>query len=69
MTYNGASGEMQQEMAETLEFQGMSRSEINQANQTLRLMLENADSQVQLFIANSLMVKDGLFPEASISGK
>ena len=36
MTYNGASGETQQAMAETLELNGMSLDEINQANAALR---------------------------------
>ena len=32
MTYNGAGGETQEAMAKTLNFQGMSLEEINQAN-------------------------------------
>ncbi len=54
MAYNGASGSTQQEMAKTLELQGMSLPEINSAYATLKGLLENPDPQVQLTIANSL---------------
>ncbi|MEQ8381862.1 MAG: serpin family protein [Coleofasciculus sp. A1-SPW-01] len=54
MTYNGASGETQAAMANALELQGMSLSEVNQANEALKTTLENADSDIQLSIANSL---------------
>jgi serine protease inhibitor len=54
MLYNGASGETQQQIATTLELQGMSLEDLNQANADLKNLLENADSQVQLAIANSL---------------
>jgi serpin B len=57
MTYNGASSETQQEMAQALEFQGMTLSEINQANEALKTSLENADPEVQLSIANSLWAR------------
>ncbi|MBW4612508.1 MAG: serpin family protein [Desmonostoc vinosum HA7617-LM4] len=54
MTYNGASGSTQQAMAKTLELQGMSLQEINSAYASLKQLLENPDSKVQLTIANSL---------------
>jgi serpin B len=57
MTYNGASGETQQEMAQALAFQGMTLPEINQANEALKTSLENADPEVQLSIANSLWAR------------
>ena len=59
MTYNGASGETQEAMAKALELQGMSLQDINQANETLKASLENADPDVQLSIANSLWAKQG----------
>ena len=59
MTYNGASGETQRAMAETLELNGMSLDEVNQANAALRQTLEELDPQVQLAIANSLWLKHG----------
>lgn len=60
MTYNGASGKTQQAMAKTLELQGMSLEEVNQANQLLKASLENPDPNVQLRIANSLWAKQGI---------
>lgn len=60
MTYNGASGETQQAMANALELQGMSLQDINQANETLKASLEKADPAVQLSIANSLWAKQGI---------
>lgn len=58
MTYNGAREQTQQAMAETLEFFGMSLQEVNQANATLKAMLENPDPKVQLSIANSLWARN-----------
>jgi serpin B len=60
MTYNGASGETQQAMANALELQGLSLQNVNQANETLKASLENADPAVQLSIANSLWAKQGI---------
>lgn len=60
MIYNGASGETQEGMVKTLEWQGMSLAEINQAHAALRTMLANADPKVQLNIANSLWVRNGV---------
>ncbi|NEP59760.1 MAG: serpin family protein [Symploca sp. SIO2G7] len=57
MTYNGASGETQQAMAEALELQQLSLEDINQANNLLQTSLATADPDVQLSIANSLWAK------------
>ena len=57
MTYNGAQGQTQQAMAQTLELQGMSLEEVNQANAALRATLTNPDPKVQLFLANSLWAR------------
>ncbi len=54
MLYNGASGQTQEAIAKTLELQGMSLQEINQANAALNASLENSDPNVQLSLANSL---------------
>jgi serpin B len=54
MTYNGANGATQQAMAQTLELQGMSLAQINQANANLRALLTNPEAGVQLAIANSI---------------
>lgn len=60
MTYNGANGETQQAMANTLSLQGMSLQELNQGNNTLKTSLENADPAVQMSIANSLWSRQGI---------
>lgn len=54
MVYNGANGKTQQAIAQTLELQGMSLQEINQANAALRVTFSNPDPEVQISIANSL---------------
>jgi serine protease inhibitor len=54
MTYNGASGSTQQEMAKALELQGLTLQQINSSNAALKSLLENPDPKVQLAIANSL---------------
>ncbi|AFY53009.1 serine protease inhibitor [Rivularia sp. PCC 7116] len=56
MTYNGASGSTQEEMAQALELQGMSLQQINSNYAELKASLENPDPQVTLNIANSLWV-------------
>jgi serpin B len=59
MTYNGVSGETQQEMTKVLELTGMTPQEINAANQTLQNSLQKNDPNVQVSIANSLWAKQG----------
>jgi len=59
MTYNGASGETKQAMAQALELQGLTLQEINQGNAALETALENADPKVKLAIANSLWGRQG----------
>ncbi|MGD1808164.1 serpin family protein [Dapis sp. BLCC M126] len=60
MTYNGASRQTQEAIAQTLELPKMSLEEVNQANASLRETLENNDYNVQVYIANSLWVKEGV---------
>lgn len=59
MAYNGANGATQQAMADALELQGMSLEELNQANAALEVLLENADPDVTIGIANSLWGREG----------
>lgn len=54
MTYNGASGNTQQAIAQTLELQGISLQEINQANAVLKTNLQNSDPKIQISIVNSI---------------
>ncbi len=60
MVYNGASGETQQQMAKTLELQGMGLDALNQENADLKALLASSDTGVQLAIANSLWVRRGV---------
>ena len=60
MAYNGASGETQQAMASTLELQELSLKDINLSYQKLQQDWQQADSQVQLSIANSVWAKQGI---------
>lgn len=54
MTYNGAKGETQEAIANTLELSGISLEEINQGNLELKQSLETTDEKITLNIANSL---------------
>ncbi len=60
MTYNGAVGKTQEAMAKTLNFQGMSLEEINQANQELGILLDSLNPEIKLYIANSIWIRQGL---------
>ncbi|MCA2682740.1 MAG: serpin family protein [Microcystis sp. M038S2] len=60
MTYNGASGKTQQAMSKTLELEGISLEEVNQANAALKDSWRNLDPEVQLSIANSLWIRQGM---------
>jgi serpin B len=59
MLYDGANGKTQQAIAQTLELQGMTSQEINQANVLLKTILKNADPKIQISIANSVWAKEG----------
>lgn len=60
MLYNGASGETQAEMAKAMQLEGLSLSELNQGNLTLRKRLANPGSGVEILIANALWGKQGI---------
>jgi serine protease inhibitor len=64
MLYNGADGPTQQEIQETLEYQGMSLEVVNQAHQILQQQLSQTTPEVQLAIANSLWLRQGFPVEA-----
>jgi serpin B len=59
MLYNGASGTTQQEMAAAMSFGSLDLKAVNAANESLREALQNADTKVQLSIANSLWARQG----------
>ncbi|NEQ41269.1 MAG: serpin family protein [Okeania sp. SIO3I5] len=60
MTYNGASGKTQEAMAKTLNFQGMSLEEVNQANKELATLLDSLNPEIELDIGNSIWAKKGI---------
>ena len=60
MTYNGANGTTRESMARTLELDGMSLEDVNRAFADLKSALAPDDPKVQLKIANSLWVRNGL---------
>jgi serpin B len=59
MLHNGANSTTQTQMLRSLQLEGLSVDEVNQANQLLRESLMNADPKVQLAIANSLWMREG----------
>lgn len=60
MTYNGARAETQQAMAEALQVQALSLEDVNQANAALEVVLEEADPEVTVAIANSLWGREAV---------
>ena len=60
MTYNGADGETRQSMARALEIDGMSLEETNRAFADLKSALSPTDPKIQLKIANSMWIRNGL---------
>lgn len=60
MTYNGARGETEQAIAQTLSLTGLSLEEINAASESLLSMGDNLDPQVKLAVANSIWVSQGI---------
>lgn len=60
MAYNGADKETRDAMAKTLEIEGMGQEDLNQANSTLKKMLQNPGPKVELNIANSLWARKGI---------
>ncbi len=60
MTYNGAAGETEREMAKAMSLEGMSKEELNQAALDLRQSLQSADPKVEIAIASSLWARQGI---------
>lgn len=59
MVYNGANGQTQKAMQQTLQLQGMDIAAINSAAKELMENLRNPDPQVQIAIANSVWARKG----------
>ena len=58
MAYNGANGQTQTEMAQTLHLREMNREELNKLSASMMEMHNDGDTEVELSIANSLWMKD-----------
>lgn len=58
MTANGASGQTLSEMENTLQFDGVSLSDMNAQYEQLITQLESADKKVEFTLANSIWYKD-----------
>ncbi|UCF40648.1 MAG: serpin family protein [Gemmatimonadota bacterium] len=54
MTYNGAAGTTREAMQQTLELQGMTLEEVNQAYRSLIDLLRDLDPRVEFTLANSI---------------
>ena len=65
MTYNGAAGETQQAMAQTLEFQDLNLDEVNQGYRDLIDLLFELDPQIEWQLANSIWYREGFSVEPS----
>ncbi len=59
MTYNGAEGKTKKAMAEALEFDGINLEELNKSFKDLMIGIQNADSEIELNIANSIWLREG----------
>jgi serpin B len=60
MTYNGAAGVTRDAMQQTLELDGMTLQEVNEAYQGLIGLLRNLDPRVEFALANSIWYRDGV---------
>jgi serine protease inhibitor len=60
MTYNGAAGTTEEAMRATLELEGMTVAEVNEAYRSLIKLLRDLDPRVRFQIANSIWYRLGL---------
>ncbi|MCL4416660.1 MAG: hypothetical protein M1365_08210 [Actinobacteria bacterium] len=59
ITYNGAVGKTSLNMAEALQFKNLDIEELNRGFYDLMLSIKNADSDIDLIIANSIWYRSG----------
>jgi len=60
MVYNGANGETQKAMEQTLELKGMTVEQVDNASLQLMNLLKNPDPKVEISIANSIWARKGV---------
>lgn len=63
MTYNGADGETREAMTRTLELEGMTVQEVNEAYRDLIALLLDLDPRVEFGLANSIWHRDDMLFE------
>ncbi len=64
MTYNGAEGKTMEALAKMLGLSGLGLQQINEANAALMSPTGVIDPKVQLIIANSIWLRDGVTPSS-----
>ena len=67
MTYNGAEGKTREALAKLLGLSGLGLQQINEANAALMSSTGVIDPKVQLVIANSIWLRDGITPSSDFS--
>ncbi len=60
MTYNGAAGTTRDAMQQTLELDGLTLEEVNEAYHSLIELLRNLDPRVEFLLANSIWYREGV---------
>lgn len=60
MVYNGSDGETKQQLADALQLTGMSMEQVNSGFSALQQLIEKADPDVRLAIANSIWAREGI---------
>ena len=65
MAYNGSEGETQREMAKVMSWSELTFEQVNSAQAALQQLLADPGEGIQMNLANSLWVKDGLTLEAA----
>lgn len=67
MTYNGSEGKTREALAELLGLSGLGLQQINEANAAFMSSTGVIDPQVQLIIANSIWLRDGVTPSSEFT--
>ena len=67
MTYNGAEGKTMAALAKLLGLSGLGLQQINEVNAALMSSTDVIDPKVQLIIANSIWLRDGVTPSSDFS--
>lgn len=69
MVYNGADGETKEEIADTLQLEGIDVDDLNQANASLMALINDDSRDVELKIGNSIWLNDQFQFQADFADK